>query len=124
MLTNLKLLLAYLPMLPALLRLKSDVQADIADPTEENLNATIEDAEAIAAKIFPNVPTERVEAGAAIAMTLVTLESRHDVKDIEADIVVIAHQLPTLLAMPNSTQEKIDNLAKALLAFQEPDPVG
>jgi hypothetical protein len=119
MFTNLKLLLAYIPLLPALLRLKSDVQADIADPSEENFNTTIADAEAIAEKLFPNVPHERIEAGAAVGMALVTLESRHELKDIEVDIIVIAHQLPILLAMPNSTQEKIDNLAKALLAFQE-----
>ncbi len=118
MLKNFASLLAYLPILPALLGLKSDAQRDIQNPSEENLNATIADAEAIAGKLLPNVPHERIDAGATIGLTLVTLESRHDSKDIEADVVVIAEQLPVLLAFPNSTQEKIDNLAKALLAFQ------
>ncbi len=106
--------LAYIP---SVVKIGSDVQADIKSPSEENLNMTVQDAEDFAKRLFPNVDPARLDAGAGIALCAITLESKHDLKAVVIVTDTITLHLETLLNLPPEAKAEVEGVRLALEAL-------
>lgn len=98
--TNFLQYLKYLPILPEAIKEGGLVQAAIANPTSENLNAAVNEADVLCKELFPGVDPARIDAGCAVLLAGVTLEDKHDAAQIAAVLAVVATQLPVALGLP------------------------